>query len=180
MLIDAIPIPARSASSRYSKSEREECQCLKSSMKILIKPFVHRLPTWKRTVQGRPYFISRMYWRQTSSGSFQNTLQPDLCAHIVAEMYSLLLESYIKDPKQKDHLFRAMDTVPVVKKKGDWALKWIGRYMREEVHASVLLSSNVLLAIMHSRIWLSTEVFMSWFGCYAYNNDTLYSSLLHI
>ena len=43
-------------------------------------------------------------------------------------MYSLLLETYIKDQKQKHHLFRAMDTVPVVKKKGDWALKWIGRY----------------------------------------------------
>jgi hypothetical protein len=42
-------------------------------------------------------------------------------------MYSLLLETYIKDPKQKYHLFHAMDTVPVVKKKGDWALKWIGR-----------------------------------------------------
>ena len=43
-------------------------------------------------------------------------------------MYSLLLETYIKDPKQKYHLFHAMDTVPVVKRKGDWALKWIGRY----------------------------------------------------
>ena len=47
--------------------------------------------------------------------------------HSLVEMYSLLLETYIKDPKQKLHLFRAMDTVPVVKKKGDWALKWIGR-----------------------------------------------------
>lgn len=45
-----------------------------------------------------------------------------------AEMYSLLLETYIKDPKQKHYLFHAMDTVPVVKKKGDWALKWIGRW----------------------------------------------------
>ena len=44
-----------------------------------------------------------------------------------AEMYSLLLETYIKDPKQKDHLFHAMETVPVVAKKGQWALKWIGR-----------------------------------------------------
>ena len=45
----------------------------------------------------------------------------------LAEMYSLLLETYIKDQKQKNYLFRAMDTVPVVKKKGDWALRWIGR-----------------------------------------------------
>jgi ribonucleoside-diphosphate reductase subunit M2 len=46
--------------------------------------------------------------------------------NIHSEMYSLLLETYIKDPKQKYHLFHAMDTVPVVKRKGDWALKWIG------------------------------------------------------
>lgn len=48
-------------------------------------------------------------------------------AFLCAEMYSLLLETYIKDKKQKHHLFRAMHTVPVVKKKGDWALRWIGR-----------------------------------------------------
>jgi ribonucleoside-diphosphate reductase subunit M2 len=43
-------------------------------------------------------------------------------------MYSLLLETYIKDPKEKTRLFRAIDTVPAVKKKAQWALKWIGRY----------------------------------------------------
>ena len=42
-------------------------------------------------------------------------------------MYSLLLETYIKDPVQKDHLFRAVDTIPCVAKKADWALKWITR-----------------------------------------------------
>ena len=42
-------------------------------------------------------------------------------------MYSLLLESYIKDPAEKHHLFHAIETIPAVKKKADWALKWIGR-----------------------------------------------------
>ncbi len=42
-------------------------------------------------------------------------------------MYSLLLETYIKDPVQKDHLFRAVDTIPCVAKKADWAIKWITR-----------------------------------------------------
>lgn len=40
-------------------------------------------------------------------------------------MYSLLLESYIKDTEEKLGLFRAIETVPCVKKKADWALKWI-------------------------------------------------------
>jgi hypothetical protein len=42
-------------------------------------------------------------------------------------MYSLLLESYIKDPAEKDRLFHAISTVPCVKKKADWAIKWINR-----------------------------------------------------
>lgn len=45
--------------------------------------------------------------------------------NIHSEMYSLLLETYIKDSRQKDMLFHATETVPVVKKKADWALKWI-------------------------------------------------------
>jgi len=45
--------------------------------------------------------------------------------NIHAEMYSLLLETYIKDPVKKDFLFHATDNVPVVKKKADWAMRWI-------------------------------------------------------
>ncbi|KAI8467291.1 MAG: ferritin-like superfamily [Monoraphidium minutum] len=45
--------------------------------------------------------------------------------NIHSEMYSLLLESYIKDPIEKDRLFHATATVPAVKKKADWAIKWI-------------------------------------------------------
>jgi ribonucleoside-diphosphate reductase subunit M2 len=46
-------------------------------------------------------------------------------------MYSLLLESYIKDAKEKHHLFHAIETIPAVKKKADWALRWIGRRVWE-------------------------------------------------
>jgi hypothetical protein len=42
-------------------------------------------------------------------------------------MYSLLLESYIKDPQEKHRLFHAIDTFPAIKKKADWAIKWISR-----------------------------------------------------
>ncbi|SNC76623.1 ribonucleoside-diphosphate reductase beta chain [Hymenobacter gelipurpurascens] len=45
--------------------------------------------------------------------------------NIHSETYSLLIDTFIKDPKQKDHLFNALETVPCVKKKGDWAIKWI-------------------------------------------------------
>jgi ribonucleotide reductase beta subunit family protein with ferritin-like domain len=42
-----------------------------------------------------------------------------------SEMYSLLIDSYIKDAKEREHLFNAIDTVPSIRKKADWALKWI-------------------------------------------------------
>lgn len=45
--------------------------------------------------------------------------------NIHSETYSLLIDTYIKDEQEKNHLFNAIDTVPSVKKKADWALKWI-------------------------------------------------------
>ena len=45
--------------------------------------------------------------------------------NIHAETYSLLIDTYIKDPKEREHLFNALETVPCVKKKADWALRWI-------------------------------------------------------
>lgn len=46
--------------------------------------------------------------------------------NIHSETYSLLIDTYIKDPVEKDHLFHAMETVPAVSRKGEWALRWIG------------------------------------------------------
>lgn len=45
--------------------------------------------------------------------------------NIHSETYSLLIDTYIKDPKEKTRLFNAFETVPCVKRKADWALKWI-------------------------------------------------------
>ena len=51
---------------------------------------------------------------------FQITIE-----NIHSETYSLLIDTYIKDDDEKHRLFNAIDTVPSVKKKADWALKWI-------------------------------------------------------
>jgi len=45
--------------------------------------------------------------------------------NIHSETYSLLIDTYIKDTKEKDYLFNALDTLDCVKKKADWALNWI-------------------------------------------------------
>jgi ribonucleoside-diphosphate reductase beta chain len=45
--------------------------------------------------------------------------------NIHAETYGLLIDTYIKDAKEKNHLLKAIETIPCIKKKADWAMKWI-------------------------------------------------------
>ena len=45
--------------------------------------------------------------------------------NIHSETYSLLIDTYIKDPAEKDRLLHAIDTMDLVKKKAEWALRWI-------------------------------------------------------
>jgi ribonucleoside-diphosphate reductase subunit M2 len=61
---------------------------------------------------------------QIPEARFFYTMQMQI-ESIHAETYSLLIDTYIKDPRQRDHLFRATDTIPCVQKKAAWALRWI-------------------------------------------------------
>ena len=45
--------------------------------------------------------------------------------NIHSETYSLLIDTYIREPEQRAFLFNAIETIPVVKKKAEWALRWI-------------------------------------------------------
>jgi len=45
--------------------------------------------------------------------------------NIHSETYSLLIDTYVKDKKEKDKLFKALENIPAVQKKAEWALKWI-------------------------------------------------------
>ncbi|KAG0373389.1 MAG: putative ribonucleotide reductase small subunit RnrA [Linnemannia gamsii] len=45
--------------------------------------------------------------------------------NIHSEMYSLLIDTYVKEPEQREHLFDAIDTIPCIRKKAAWAMKWI-------------------------------------------------------
>ncbi len=46
--------------------------------------------------------------------------------NVHSEMYSLLLDHFVRDAAQRQHLFQAIHTVPCVKHKAEWALRWIG------------------------------------------------------
>ena len=45
--------------------------------------------------------------------------------NVHSQCYSLLIDTYIKDEEHKERLFNAIDTFPCIKKKADWAKKWI-------------------------------------------------------
>lgn len=45
--------------------------------------------------------------------------------NVHSETYSLLIDTYVKDPEEKDKLFRAIEVFPAIMKKAQWALKWI-------------------------------------------------------
>ena len=45
--------------------------------------------------------------------------------NIHSETYSLLIDTYVSDPEQRTHLFDAIETIPCIKRKAEWALRWI-------------------------------------------------------
>lgn len=45
--------------------------------------------------------------------------------NIHSETYALLIDTYIRDPEEKNRLFHAIETIPAVRQKAEWALRWI-------------------------------------------------------
>lgn len=73
--------------------------------------------------------------------------------NIHAETYGLLIDTYIKDPKEKDYLFKAIDNIPCIQKKADWAMKWI--YSDEASFATRLLAFAAVEGIFFSGSFCS-------------------------
>ncbi|KAI3699595.1 hypothetical protein L2E82_44017 [Cichorium intybus] len=99
---------------------------------------------WESLTDGERYFISHVLALFAASdgivlenlaGRFMKKVQVAearafygfqiAIENIHSEMYSLLIESYIKDSTEKNKLFHAIDTIPCIKKKAKWALRWI-------------------------------------------------------
>ncbi len=102
------------------------------------------LKDWENLNDGERHFISHVLaFFAASDGivnenlaiNFMNEVQiPEarcfygfqiMMENIHSETYSLLIDTYVKNQKEKDHLFNALETVPAVGKKGEWALRWI-------------------------------------------------------
>ncbi|KAL3317437.1 Ribonucleoside-diphosphate reductase subunit M2 B [Cichlidogyrus casuarinus] len=68
--------------------------------------------------------------------------------NIHSEMYSLLIDTYIKDSDEKNFLFNAVENLECVKKKADWALKWIGD--KDSIFAERLVAFAAIEGIFFS------------------------------
>src|SRR5690242_285927 len=103
------------------------------------------LQDWKNLNEGERHFISHVLaFFAASDGivnenlavNFMSEVQiPEarcfygfqiMMENIHSETYALLIDTYIKDPVEKDRLFHAIETIPCIKKKAEWALRWIG------------------------------------------------------
>jgi ribonucleotide reductase beta subunit family protein with ferritin-like domain len=79
-----------------------------------------------------------------------------------SEVYSLLIDTYIDDVSEKDKLFNAIETIPCIKKKADWALKWI---KSDDRFAKRLIAFAIVEGIFFSGAfcaiyWLKTRGLM--------------------
>jgi ribonucleoside-diphosphate reductase beta chain len=102
------------------------------------------LKDWEKLNQGERHFISHVLaFFAASDGivnenlavNFMSEVQlPEarcfygfqiMMENIHSETYALLIDTYIKDPREKHRLFHAIETVPAVQKKAEWALRWI-------------------------------------------------------
>ncbi|KUI60528.1 Ribonucleoside-diphosphate reductase small chain [Cytospora mali] len=73
--------------------------------------------------------------------------------NIHSETYSLLIDTYIKEPAQRTYLFNAIDTIPCIRKKADWALKWITDH--ESTYAQRLVAFAAVEGIFFSGAFAS-------------------------
>ena len=90
--------------------------------------------------------------------SFQNMIE-----QVHSETYSLLIDTYLDDAKVKDETFRAIQTIPAIAKKADWAKKWIES--KEENFATRLIAFAVVEGVFFSGsfcaiFWLKTRGIM--------------------
>ena len=73
--------------------------------------------------------------------------------------YALLLDTLVTDNKRKESLFNAIETIPCVKKKADWALKWMNpdRFFEDRVVAFAIVEGIFFSASFASIFWLKSR-----------------------
>ena len=85
---------------------------------------------------------------------------------IHSETYSLLIDKYVRDPKEKTKLFQAIQTIPSVKAKADWAFKWFdtSRPFAERLIAFACVEGILFSGSFCSIFWLKKRGLMPGLG----------------
>ena len=121
----------------YKKAEASFCTSEEIDLQQDIKD-------WEKLNKDEQHFISHVLaFFAASDGIVNENLIENLAAmvqypearffygfqiaieNIHSETYSLLIDTYIKNPEEKNRLFNAIETVPAVREKAAWAIKWI-------------------------------------------------------
>jgi ribonucleotide reductase beta subunit family protein with ferritin-like domain len=79
--------------------------------------------------------------------------------NIHAQTYSLLIDTYIKDPEKKEFLFNSIDTIPCVKRKADWAIKWMSseQPFEQRVIAFAIIEGIFFSGSFCAIFWLKSQ-----------------------
>ncbi len=104
----------------------------------------HDLADWQKLTSSEQHFIKMLLAFFASSDLIVNKNLMERFTHdikclevqamyhfqeamedIHSEMYALLIDTYITDPEEKNKLFNAIKTIPIIGKIADWANKWI-------------------------------------------------------
>lgn len=81
--------------------------------------------------------------------------------NIHSETYSMLIDTYIKDGTEKDYLFHAIDHMPCVRKKADWAMRWIEKgSFHEQLVAFAAVEGIFFSGSFCSIFWLKKRGIM--------------------
>jgi ribonucleoside-diphosphate reductase beta chain len=81
--------------------------------------------------------------------------------NVHSETYSLLIDTYITDPAEKHKLFHAIDTIPAVQKKAEWALKWVSSpHFQERLIAFAAVEGIFFSGSFCSIFWLKKRGLM--------------------
>lgn len=138
------------------------------------------LKDWENLNDGEKHFISHVLaFFAASDGIVNENLvvnfmkeiqQPEarcfygfqvMMENIHAETYSLLIDTYIKDIKEREHLFNALETVPCVSKKAEWALRWIdSEHFTERLIAFAAIEGIFFSGSFCSIFWLKKRGLM--------------------
>ena len=136
------------------------------------------LNSWKTLNSNEKYFIEHILaFFAASDGIVLENLITNFCEEIkISEArnfysfqamienthgltYSLLLDTYVKNPKKQYKLFNAIETIPCIKSKAQWALKWINKQIpfEQRIIAFAVVEGIFFSASFASIFWLKDQ-----------------------